>query len=249
MARGYGYGFVSKEALIAFRDAMEKGVWSSTQVIKDPKRRLPDANSTSVLSMVKLVVIYAIDDLIDAMGPENTALLGLDGEWDDLQKDLEFELSLKKRRGTPEEKAAALHIEPTLLPVGLSHTQYDIPKEIAFGKAQVAIARSEKVASYVALLQLEPFIKKIELKTLEMDEASTNESPYARTRRYSTACAAALTDTRAILEQILSREQPGATRDALEARLLPYETLLQHTSKPKETKEETKAPEEVKSVD
>jgi hypothetical protein len=249
MARGYGYGLVTKEALIAFRSDLDRGIWKETQVIKDPKRRLPDPNGTSILVMLKLLVSYAIDDLIDAMGPEETALLSLDGEWDDLQKDLEFELALKKRRGTPEEKLAATQIEPILFPVGLSHTLYDIPKEITFGKSQITIARSDKALPYMVLLGLEPFIQKIQEKTLELEEASKNQSPAVRIRRYSSICAATLTDTRAILEQMLSREQPGPAKDALEARLVPFQTLLQHISRHKETKEETQPTEEIKSVD
>ena len=249
MARGYGYGVVSKEALIAFRDELNRGAWEQTSIKKDPKRKLPDdLSALDVFSLIKLLVVYSIDELIDVLGPEQTAQ-SIDGEWDDLQKDLEFELELKLRRGTPQEKAASTLLKPILLPVGLSQTQYDIPREVTFGKAQLAIARSEKATPHVALLGLQPILDKIEAKTTELEATSTNEAPSARIRRLSALCAATITDTRSTLEQLLARTIPGPAHDSLSQRLAPFLALLESAPKPKESKESNLPPEETKTVD
>jgi hypothetical protein len=241
MARGFGYGYLSKKALTAFRDELNQEAWKSVPAVIEVTRKLPkDASELSFYSLGKLLIIYAIDDLIEVMGPEDVILLDIDGEWDNLQRDLDFELTIKERKGTAEEKVDAQTAKSILLPDGLRQTGYEASREIEFGKSQVAIARSEKTAPLVARLGLKDLINKIEQKTLELEalhkrslnEQENRESPSQKLKRLIATSAAVINDVHSLLERIQQRTPPGNAKEAVDSLLAPFLELLKRAEPP-----------------
>jgi hypothetical protein len=241
MARGFGYGYLSRKSLIAFREELTQEAWRSVPAVIEVTRKLPeDTSGLSFYSLGKLLIIYAIDDLIEVMGPEDVVLLDIDGEWDDLQRDLDFELTIKERKGTAEEKADAQTAKPILLPDGLRQTGYEASREVEFGKSQVAIARSDKTAPLVARLGLTDLINKIEQKTIALEalhkrslnEQENRESPSQKRKRLIATAAAVINDVHSFLDRIQQRTPPGNPKETVDSLLTPFLELLKRAEPP-----------------
>lgn len=228
MSNQYGYGYLTKEDLIAFRGKLSEGAWQSIDVTSylHPNRIIPDSVSDFYI-LFKLLVLYALENLIDVISGTSVVLLELDQAWDGLQRILHTRLLLFELDGTEEEREAAIKLRPLLLyQGGLGHTQFELKDEATFGKAQVALARSADLAPLIALLGLEELIDRIEKKSLELEGAlKPGESRSSRIRSAISQCVFTLNGVHSILENMERQATPGAFQEKLAALRAPFEEL------------------------
>lgn len=250
----YGYGYLTKEDLIAFQEEFNKGVWAEHDIssVYHKERKLPEQlEKLSLFQVMKLRAIYSIEHLVETIGANLVVLGEQDQKWDRWQRILENKISGFELEGTPaQQEAAAILRDRLLFEGGLGHTKFPTDQEAAFGKAQVALARSRELAPLVALLGLAPLIQSIEEQTNALDAARTpgdtgaSDPRSVRIAKATAACALAINQIHGILDGLLLHATPSLIQ-TLRSLLAPFEELRRtgqsrrpKTSPPQETKEE-----------
>ncbi len=170
-----GYTGVPLAGFCSFGDALQSGAWAPITVSAGLLTGPLDTaalDRLGIFSQWKLRLERAVGAAL-AVGSSAQPMVELDSVWDNAQRRLELLIEVAERAPDAPTQAAGTRLRARLLPapaVGRSQTQMAYPQEVAYGKAQILVARQPDVHADIVATGLVSVLTEVNAATRALDE-------------------------------------------------------------------------------